>query len=43
MGALAAVAEVEGLADFVIQGVLVKKRVEEELGLRAECGLRGLV
>jgi len=33
VGALAAVAEAEDLADFVVQGVLVKKRVEEELGL----------
>ena len=43
MGALVAVAEAEGLADFVVQGVLVRKRVEEELGLREECGVRRLV
>jgi len=33
VGALAAVAEVEGLAHVVVQGVLVRKRVEGELGL----------
>jgi hypothetical protein len=38
-----AVAEAEGLVDFAVERVLVRRHGEEERGLRGGCGVSGIV
>jgi hypothetical protein len=41
--ALVAVAEAEGLVDFAVEDVSVRRRGEEERGLQGGCGVSGIV